>query len=273
MKKINLSELENQLDNNNRSNLATLVYIYYVKGKLEENSDKAKAISDYKKAVNKYNRLEAQLKTPLELFNLDLNILYNGNANIVAELYRQMKDLDGSNTVYAQFLKKHLLNELDYLMQEKRWREADRKNWQFILYSAGREKEGYLTLDNVKNFNCKDLKEVDRLWVKNSKVNSQAHFGYSVQKKIWKRTGNSLDFDWEKGQWRNWNSNGYNKFVESVGWKKRRGGEWMRYEELPMNLDNDNMGNRAPVGLLPTFGHVGGVLREPRVLFSSCRDL
>ncbi|MDJ0615674.1 MAG: AAA-like domain-containing protein [Calothrix sp. MO_192.B10] len=251
LKKLNLSGLENQLDNNNHSRLATLAYIYYVKGKLEENSDKAKALSDYNKAFDKYKRLESQFKSPLELFNLDLNILYNGNADIVAALYRQLKDLDGSNSIYAQSLKGHLLNELDYLMQEGRWREADRKNWDFILFSAGSEKEGLLRLDNVKNFNCKDLKEVDRLWVKNSKVNSIVYFGYSVQKKIYLSTGNSLDFDWEKREWRNWNENGYKNFVESVGWKKKKGEwEWIRYSELPMNLDKSR-GELASVGMLP----------------------
>ncbi|MDJ0797746.1 MAG: AAA-like domain-containing protein [Calothrix sp. MO_167.B12] len=246
LKNLKSSGLENQFENNNYSRLATLVYIYYVKGKLAENLDKTKALSDYKRAFDKYKRLETQFKSPLELFHLDLNILYNGNADIVAALYRQLKDLDGSNSIYAQSLKGHLLNELDYLMQQKRWREADRKNLRFILYSAEKEKEGYLTLDDVKNFKCNDLKQLDNLWVKNS----QAHFGYSVQKKIWKRTGNSLDFDWEKREWRKWNKNGYNEFLRSVGWKK---GDWsMRYEKLPMNLDKKK-GEVAPLGMLPRY--------------------
>jgi hypothetical protein len=266
LKKIKLSELENQLDNRNASHLATLVYIYYVKGKIAENSDKALALKDYKKAFDKYERLKTQFKSPLELFKLDLNILYNGNADIVAQLYRQLKKIDSSNTVYAQSLKGHLLNELDYLMQEKRWREADIKNWQFILYSAGREEEGYLELDNVKNFNCKDLKEVDNLWVKNS----QGHFGYSVQKKIWKRTGNSLDFDWEKGEWRNWNENGYNEFGMSVGWKEKEGKwiVWGEPESLPMNLSESKRGEiPEPVEVNGYWEGRGGYF------FSSCRDL
>ncbi|NJN11305.1 MAG: hypothetical protein HC815_26360 [Richelia sp. RM1_1_1] len=235
LNKIKLSELENQLDNKNYSNLTTLTYIYYVKGKIAENSDKASALKDYKKAVDKYERLKTQLKSPLELFKLDLNILYNGNADIVAQLYRQLKKIDSSNTVYAQSLKGHLLNELDYFMQEKRWREANTKNSQFILTSAGRE--DFLSLDDVKNFKCEDLKQLDRLWVNNS----QGHFGYSVQKKIYLSTGNSLDFDWKRGEWKKWNEEGYNKFLESVGWKKE-GGELMRYDKLPMNLKESKVG-------------------------------
>jgi hypothetical protein len=225
---------ENNIDKNDSSYLATLVYIYYVKGKL------GKSLNNYKIASDKYNLLKSQLKSSnTNLFKLDLNILYNGNADIVASLYRQLNDLDSSKTEYYESLKTHLLNELDYLMQKNRWKEADLKNLQFILVSAKREKQSYLEVNNIKNFNCKDLKAVDKLWVDNSK----GKFGFSVQKRIYLETGNSLDFDWEKNKFTKWNKEGYNSFVEMVGWKKGKdeGGDWMRYEELPIwevtNLD------------------------------------
>ncbi|MEH2180508.1 AAA-like domain-containing protein [Nostoc sp.] len=112
-----LSKIETKIDNA-PTNLATLVYIYYVKGRL----DKSKALEDYKKAFEHLIILKFKFKSNVELFTLDPNILYNGNADIVALLYRQLKGLDGSNPVYDQSLKKHLLNELDYLMQQQRWR-------------------------------------------------------------------------------------------------------------------------------------------------------
>ncbi|MEH1848108.1 MAG: AAA-like domain-containing protein [Nostoc sp.] len=220
-----LSKIETKIDNA-PTNLATLVYIYYVKGRL----DKSKALEDYKKAFKHLKILKSKFKSNVELFTLDLNILYNGNADIVALLYRQLKELDGSNQIYDQSLKEHLLNELNYLMQQQRWRDADLKNWQFLLYSAGTTAR-YLDLTNVKNFNCNDLKQLDTLWVKNSK----GYFGYSVQKKIYLASGNSLDLDWKTGKWKNWNEKGYNDFTKRVGWK-REDGEWRRYEELPMNL-------------------------------------
>ena len=239
---------ENNVDNKDNNYLATLVYIYYVKAKLEK--EKNNALADYKIALAKYNLLKYQLKSNIDLFKLDLNILYNGNADIVASLYRQLNDLDSSNTVYYEFLKAHLLDELDYLMKKDRWKEADEKNWQFILVSAKREKQRYLEVNNVKNFNCKDLKAVDKLWVDNSK----GKFGFSVQKRIYLETGNSLDFDWEKGTFTKWNGEGYNSFVERVGWKKGKdeGGDWMRYDELPLweetNLD-------IYLGTLPRQGY------------------
>ncbi|MDM3845007.1 MAG: GUN4 domain-containing protein [Aphanizomenon gracile PMC649.10] len=66
-------------------------------------------------------------------------------------------------------------------MKENRWKDADLKNWRFLLVSAKGKKEGDLELNDIKNFQCKDLKAVDKLWVDNSK----GKFGFSIQKKIY----------------------------------------------------------------------------------------
>ena len=221
---------ENNVDNKDSNYLATLVYIYYVKAKLEKENNNA--LADYKTALVKYDILKSQLKSSnTNLFKLDLNILYNGNVDIVASLYRQLNDLDSSNTEYYKSLKTHLLDELDYLMQQNKWKDADTKNSQFILVSAKREKQGYFELNDVKNFQCQDLKKVDDLWVKNSK----GKFGLSVQKRIYLETGNSLDFDWDKERFTKWNEEKYNSFLVTVGWKKgnEEGRDQMRYDELP----------------------------------------
>jgi hypothetical protein len=259
---------ENNIDN--KDNLATLVYIYYVKAKLE------KSLNNYKIALAKYNLLKSQLKSNIDLFKLDLNILYNGNVDIVANLYRQLNDLDSTSTVYHEDLKKHLLDELDYLMKENRWKDADLKNWQFLLVSAKREKQEYLEVNDIKNFNCKDLQKVDKLWVDNSKGKfAKGKFGYSVQKRIYLETGNSLDFDWKKETFTKWNEEGYNSFVEMVGWKrgKDEGGNWMRYEELPLwEVTNLDLYKRR--GTLPYYpGRWGFTLRryESSLLAETCR--
>ncbi|MEH2398571.1 AAA-like domain-containing protein [Nostoc sp.] len=243
-----LSEIEKGI-NNNSINLSTLAYVHYIKGTLVKKSNEAKALVDYKKAFNNIKSLNYQFKNNVDLFDfLNKNILYNGNDDIIALLYRQMKELDSSNTVYAESLRKHLLNELDYLMQKQRWSDANLKNWEFILYSAGRESS--LVLSDVRNFNCANLKELDALWVKNSR----GHFGYSVQKKIFRASGNSLDFDWEKGEFRNWNQKVYSNFAKKVGWMDEKE-VWKSSDELPMNLAvSQDMGNRevSKDGELPT---------------------
>jgi hypothetical protein len=253
---------QNNLDNREPSYLAILVYIYYVKGKSE------KSLNNYKIALAKYDILKSQLKSNIDFFKLDPNILYNGNTDIVASLYyelnlyHQLNKLDGSNTEYYESLKTHLLNELDYLMKQNRWKDADLKNWQYILVSAKREKQGYLELNDIKHFECKDLKAVDKLWVDNSK----GKFGYSVQKRIYLETGNSLDFDWEEERFITWSDQGYNSFGLRVGWKKdeEQGGDWMRYDELPLWEEKDLTTYFRYIGTLPRKEWWGGNTTEIR---------
>ena len=230
---------ENKVDKNDSSYLATLVYIYYVKGKLE------KSLNNSKIALAKYNLLKSQLTSNLDLFKLDLNILYNDNVNIIANLYRQINDLDGSNTEYYESLKAHLLDELDYLMKENRWKDADSKNWQFILVSAKKEKEGYLEVNDVKNFKCDALKAVDKLWVDNSK----GKFGYSVQTRVYLEIGNSLELDYNPQK----ELPGYNEFAEMVGWKKgiENGKDWINYDSYPL-WETKDINTYNLVGTLPT---------------------
>jgi hypothetical protein len=234
---------ENNLDKNDSSYLATLVYIYYVKAKLENNQ--TKALENYKIASDKYNLLKSQLKYNIDLFKLDLNILYNGNADIVASLYRQLNDLDKSNTVYYESLKTHLLNELDYLMKENRWKDADLKNSEFVSFFA----KGELSF---KNLQCQDLKKVDNLWV----TNSNGKFGFSVQKKIFIKTG-TLDFDSKRGTFTKWSEDGYNSFGEKVGWKKGKeeGGNWIEWKDLHVwdIIEKNNNLDSVRRGTLPRW--------------------
>ena len=122
-------------------------------------------------------------------------------------------------------LKEHLLAELNSLMKQENWREADRKDWAFILFIANREKEGYLELENIKNFSCLDLKKLDDLWVKNS----NGKYGYSVIKKIWLETGNSLKVNWNTGEIEDLNEKAYSSFYDRIGWREK--GEWLTYEK------------------------------------------
>ncbi|MEA5578855.1 AAA-like domain-containing protein [Anabaena sp. UHCC 0451] len=253
---------ENKNSNNNASYLAVLVYIYYVKGKLEKESNKA--LDNYKIAFEKFNILQSCFQSNLELFTLDLNILYNGNIDIVALLYHQLNGLDSSNTAYNESFKVYLLNELDYLMQNNRWKDADEKNWQFLLVSAKREKQGYLELNDIKNFKYNDLKQLDSLWVENS----QEHFGYSIQKRIYLETGNYLNFDdWYQGElnWERIRIEGeeWVNFTDTVGWTEKT--YYRKYEELGWE-DMKNLDTYKLYGTIP-YWHGGGGF-EKKSLFT-----
>jgi len=134
------------------------------------------------------------------------------------------------------------------LMAAGRWKEADQENYKVMVKVAGREKEGYLDKDAIKNFSCSALGDIDRLWVQAS----NGRFGFSVQKQIWKDVGGTPGV---------YNDDIYIKFGDHVGW--RRGGKWLGYSDLTFNTN-------APKGHLPR-GYGSGVEVWWRLF--SCRDL
>ena len=69
------------------------------------------------------------------------------------------------------------------------------------------------------------MKKLDDLWVKNS----NGKYGYSVIKKIWLETGNSLKVNWNTGEIEDFNEKAYNSFYDRIGWREK--GEWLTYEK------------------------------------------
>ena len=78
---------------------------------------------------------------------------------------------------------------IDYLANG-RWKEADQETAKVMLQVAQREEQGFLNVESIKTFPCDDLQLIDQLWLKFS----GGHFGFSVQKEIWVRSGGKLDF-------------------------------------------------------------------------------
>jgi hypothetical protein len=62
------------------------------------------------------------------------------------------------------------------------WREANRETRKIILQSANQEKDGFLSKEQIRDFDSDILIQLDDLW----KKYSNNHFGFSVQKKILK---------------------------------------------------------------------------------------
>jgi hypothetical protein len=54
-----------------------------------------------------------------------------------------------------------------------------------LLHISNRESVGYLRDEDIINISCQDLREIDQLWSQYS----NGKFGYTAQKKIWKRVG------------------------------------------------------------------------------------
>ena len=79
--------------------------------------------------------------------------------------------------------------ELAYYLAAGMWKEADEETLKVMLEVMGREKQGYLELEDIRQFPCQDLRIIDQLWVNYS----NGHFGFSVQKEIYLRFGGILE--------------------------------------------------------------------------------
>lgn len=112
---------------------------------------------------------------------------------------------------------------LHNLLETGQWQKADRQTWEVMLKAAGREEEGWLTIEDIQNFPCTDLRTIDWLW----EHYSNGRFGLSVQQRIWQSSNTD-----------------YTDFCDRIGWRVRSG--WLYYNELSFNL-------KAPEGHLPVL--------------------
>jgi GUN4-like len=139
-------------------------------------------------------------------------------------------------------------NGVDYrnlrdLLKAGKWREADEET-QKVMQKASNDR--FLSNVSLKNFPCKDLMTIDRLWVTASK----GHFGFSVQKKIWEECG-SPSWDVPRND-----VNMLINFGTRVGWVNRG---WLIYNVLSYDYDvlnYDNLKfdiNFSPNGELPAY--------------------
>lgn len=93
----------------------------------------------------------------------------------------------------------------DYLAAGK-WKQADYETYLMMLQAVGREEGDWIRDEELLNFPCKDLRTIDRLWVKYS----NGRFGFSVQKEIYLSVGGKPDGKYYKEAWE--------KFADRLGW-------------------------------------------------------
>jgi len=129
--------------------------------------------------------------------------------------------------------------KLEALLKAKKWRDADLETWNLMKKLTKREQEGWLRVEDAKNFPRQELRKMDQLWVKYS----NGKFGFSVQKQIWLELGGKLDGepDWDT----------FVKLSDRVGW--RRNGQWLDYNEYTFSTN-------APKAQLPVGGLWGEVV-------------
>jgi len=122
------------------------------------------------------------------------------------------------------------------LLAAKKWKEADQETASIMLKVSRREKERFLTAENLDKFPCEDFRTINELWVKYS----NGQFGFSVQRRIWQQMGGRQNADGKT----------YALFGDRVGWRAR--GAWL-YHQRDFNYTKD-----APIGHLPVirFGKI-----------------
>jgi hypothetical protein len=146
----------------------------------------------------------------------DLTTAINALQSHIDEELKDYQFLYGLKTSKADF------TQLDRLLSQGKWKEADQETGKVMSKIMGRETWGYSRKDDSKNFPPEELKIIDQLWV----IYSNGKFGFSVQKQIWIDCGGTPGV---------YNRDVHSKFSNAVGWMK--GGEWLYYSELTFNTN------------------------------------
>jgi hypothetical protein len=122
-------------------------------------------------------------------------------------------------------LRSRRYRKLEDLLQSGQWKEADKETYRLMITTVGKEDGQGFSRQNLEKFPCEDLLTIDRLWVDAS----NGHFGFSVQKEIWKKCGSPMDYN-----------DNYRKFMEEVGWQLR--GSFVDYSDLKFSTSNSLKG-------------------------------
>ena len=158
-------------------------------------------------------------------------------------IYRQLDRADIAAPI-RKLVTNNLYQQLEEYLKNQQWYEADQETWKLMLKVTNREEEGYLELDNIKNFPCEDLLTLDRLWVEYSKKHG-FEFGFSVQKQIYVDCGGKLDFSYPS-------SETWEKFCDRTAWKSE--GKWVDYPEQFFNNNFINVKGHLPLWYLGVNG-------------------
>ena len=102
-----------------------------------------------------------------------------------------------------------LYQKLIHFLSAEKWQEADGETATILLKLAGREKAGWMRIEDFNRFPSFELATLDQVWVKYS----NGRLGFSVQKQIWHSVGKN-----------------YFAFGDRVGW--RQGRLWLDYASL-----------------------------------------
>lgn len=176
------------------------------------------------------------------LLNSKLYETWDGNADKIiqpllirlAEKKTRKSEFSRNEDNLSDEIKLFSDKEVDYtqlrnLLAAGKWQKADRETATIILKLTGKEKAGWVRVEDLEKLPCTDLRTIDALWLKYS----QGRFGISVQKRIW------LSLDAMP------NTSTEYALGTRLGWRVQD--QWLGYSQLTFSLD-------APEGHLPAWG-------------------
>ncbi|MGI2907480.1 GUN4 domain-containing protein [Tolypothrix sp. VBCCA 56010] len=132
--------------------------------------------------------------------------------------------------IYEQKFSNPRYTQLESLLSQQRWQDADVETAQRMWEVAGKWNERSLKAEDYQKFPCEDLRTIDSLWTKYS----NHHFGFSVQRSIWE----SSEVNGRLG-----------KFMIRVGWGEEK--ENGKNGRVPVFVFVTNFSLSAPKGQLP----------------------
>jgi AAA-like domain/GUN4-like len=186
------------------------------------------AINNYQQAFKIFEEIKSDKKnTKIKIspaFNQSIpvnkKLLSKENIEALHKEFLELLAKSTDNNLKQQIkdsLKNHYYDELESLLRNQKWLEADQKTASLMVYIARiqKEKEGqnYLDTEDIKVFSCPDLRQINKQWLDAS----GNRFGFSVQKSIYLKTNNKLAKD-EKKLEKLYNEKTYLDFLNSVGW-------------------------------------------------------
>jgi tetratricopeptide (TPR) repeat protein len=210
---------------------------YYKRGLVQsELGNKKAAIADFQKAANLYQK-QGKKNNHRDALNRIRKIQkrqprFNSATGPSSPSFYNPNP-SGSNPINVD----RRYAKLETLLKAQDFRAADEETDKVMLAVANREKYGYLREEDAENFPCKELRSIDKLWLKYS----GGKFGISVQQQMYQSLGGTKEYNYDV-----WES-----FMDRVGWKQ--GGLWLSYSQL-------NFSQTAPSGHLPAlwFRFAGG---------------
>ena len=136
--------------------------------------------------------------------------LQQNKPDLADQLYRETtKQIDDPSLIFElenslkSSVKDSKYAELERLLNAGEWKAADGETYRLMITTVGKEEGEGFSAEDLETFPCEDLLTIDRLWVKES----NGHFGFSVQKKIWENCGSPMS-----------HNDDYKQFMDAVGW-------------------------------------------------------